>query len=602
MKSATKSAPAYLVRTPYSYCFRYIVPADLREVVGKVEIRYSLKTGYLGKAKALAGELAGKVRRLFVDIRGIIGNERGCITVGKGKVVSGKDLTPELIQELVAGWVRETLKEEEDTRINPVKPVTEDYLDDRYEAFDYVQTLHKEDLGLSRHAESMAHRVDILLQENGIIIDKASDPYLKLCREMLKASIKVLEVEKQRTFADYSSGTDEEVVASIVPSQAVQPQQPASLSPPLAASDQPLSISLQDLISEYQDERVKAGRWKEGTIRTYQPFFAAMTQALGADTIVNTITRQQMVDYKRLLSALPPGFARLNEYCDISGLTIQDVQGKHHDKQMDITTLRSYIQMAESVFAFGVRNGYLDKNPAEGLKPPKKKQAREQRQAFDDDDLHNMFHGETYTNDLHKQPYQFWLPILGLYTGCRLEELCQLYIEDVKEVEGLWCLDINSDKDKSLKNESSDRMVPLHPLLVDTLDFPGFVESAKAKGQERIFHELKKQSGDYGHYASRWFARFKEKAGIDMTPNKKVFHSFRHNFTDTLFKNMVMETIIEELTGRAGKTETTRRYAKGYNIKDLHAVIAEKLNYPLDLSHLKASRWVVVKGVASCKG
>ena len=95
--------------------------------------------------------------------------------------------------------------------------------------------------------------------------------------------------------------------------------------------------------------------------------------------------------------------------------------------------------MAESVFSFGVRNGYMETNPAEGLKPPKKKQAREQREAFDGDDFQKLFRSEQYTDDKHKQPYQFWLPILALYTGCRLEELCQLYVEDVKPVDGIWC-------------------------------------------------------------------------------------------------------------------------------------------------------------------
>ena len=41
---------------------------------------------------------------------------------------------------------------------------------------------------------------------------------------------------------------------------------------------------------------------------------------------------------------------------------------------------------------------------------------------------------------------------------------------------------------------------------------------------------------------------------------KKTFHSFRHTVTDTLWKAMVQESIIEELTGRAGKTQTSRRY------------------------------------------
>ena len=46
MKTSFKS-PNYLIRNPYSYCFRMIVPKDLRNVVGKSELRYTLKTGYL---------------------------------------------------------------------------------------------------------------------------------------------------------------------------------------------------------------------------------------------------------------------------------------------------------------------------------------------------------------------------------------------------------------------------------------------------------------------------------------------------------------------------------------------------------------------------
>ena len=50
MKVATKS-PNYRFRSPYSYCFRLIVPKDLQPYIGKNELRYSLKTGYIGLAK-----------------------------------------------------------------------------------------------------------------------------------------------------------------------------------------------------------------------------------------------------------------------------------------------------------------------------------------------------------------------------------------------------------------------------------------------------------------------------------------------------------------------------------------------------------------------
>ncbi len=64
MKPCSKS-PNYLVRNHYSYCFRINVPKDLQKVVGKKELRYSLKTGYCTDAKYKARILSGQVQLIF---------------------------------------------------------------------------------------------------------------------------------------------------------------------------------------------------------------------------------------------------------------------------------------------------------------------------------------------------------------------------------------------------------------------------------------------------------------------------------------------------------------------------------------------------------
>jgi hypothetical protein len=51
MKPITGS-PSYLIRNPYSYCFRMKVPKDLQGIVGKKEIRYSLHTGYVSATQS----------------------------------------------------------------------------------------------------------------------------------------------------------------------------------------------------------------------------------------------------------------------------------------------------------------------------------------------------------------------------------------------------------------------------------------------------------------------------------------------------------------------------------------------------------------------
>lgn len=68
MPRITRS-PAYLIRNPHSYCFRMNVPKDLRPLIRKRELRYSLRTGYLGTAKMKARLLASRVQLLFREIR-----------------------------------------------------------------------------------------------------------------------------------------------------------------------------------------------------------------------------------------------------------------------------------------------------------------------------------------------------------------------------------------------------------------------------------------------------------------------------------------------------------------------------------------------------
>ena len=78
-----------------------------------------------------------------------------------------------------------------------------------------------------------------------------------------------------------------------------------------------------------------------------------------------------------------------------------------------------------------------------------------------------------------------------------------------------------------------------------------------------------------------------------ITDQKKTFHSFRHNATDYLMRNLVQESLVEELNGRAGKTESSRTYFKGHRSDVLFKECISKLKYEVDLSHLKQSKHVV---------
>jgi integrase len=353
------------------------------------------------------------------------------------------------------------------------------------------------------------------------------------------------------------------------------------------------SISLKELIENYWKESLRSNRWSAGTIKEYKNGYKVLTDFLGSETSVRKIGYKELQVYKEMLMKLPTNFSRSEKY---RGMTLKDVlESKEIEGELSVSAINRYIMNAQSVFTYGVRNNHMGFNPAEGLQLPKMKNPSEERAIFDDQDLIRIFHSDQYLEDEFVQPYMFWLPLLALFTGCRIEELCQLFCSDVAQYEGIWCLDINNDGEKKLKTKSSKRVIPLHPSLIEPLNFPGYAQKQAENGQERVFHELKKFSDDYSHAASKWFnERYKARIGLVVKEGeKKSFHSFRHTFDNHLKQKMVAPDVLKEIMGHAVQSESMGRYGKPYVAKVLNEQAILKLDYGLNLNHLKSSKFVV---------
>jgi len=160
-----------------------------------------------------------------------------------------------------------------------------------------------------------------------------------------------------------------------------------------------------------------------------------------------------------------------------------------------------------------------------------------------------------------------------MLSGLRLDEACQLYKEDIKEVEGIWCLDVNDSKDKKLKNLSSKRLVPVHPKLIDM----GLIEYVQKCKTERLWPNLKwcKING-YSNSLGKWYQRFNRQHITD--DPFKTFHSLRHAFADSLKQQGIQKELIAELMGHSQESITMGRYGKRYMPEVLLEVV-KKLDY-----------------------
>lgn len=221
-----------------------------------------------------------------------------------------------------------------------------------------------------------------------------------------------------------------------------------------------------------------------------------------------------------------------------------------------------------------MREGYCARNPFDGMRVRQRRKQSEERSAFNSEDLKLLFSKQTYALPTSNKPDQYWLPLLGLYTGARLSELCQLYVDDVVSVNGIDCLHIRADKpDQRLKTPSSERLIPLHSKLKQ-LGFLEYVERLRTTQPGRVFPRLSRhKKHGYGAGASKWFARVRERLGLRENGINKDFHSFRHTLADHLKQKGLAEELVAGLLGHQAGGITFNRYGKDYRPETLLPVI-----------------------------
>lgn len=245
---------------------------------------------------------------------------------------------------------------------------------------------------------------------------------------------------------------------------------------------------------------------------------------------------------------------------------------------------------------------------AERRKMKSSRRADEARDTLTENELKAIFSAPWFKSgrgQLTKQgtyrtfsPFRYWLPLLGLFTGGgRISELCQLHLNDIRQAEdGTWYVDINDDtEDKTLKTDWSRRKVPLHQALLD-LGFDKWLAALHLNGYTRVFPELKRDPDKgYGAAATKWFTTYMASLGIPRD-GKKVFHSFRHTYTNALPEE-TPDRIRRQLTGHArGKDihDTTYR-------KDVDPAVAAQYVQRLAIKLPPITTFDIEAGLAATK-
>jgi integrase len=318
---------------------------------------------------------------------------------------------------------------------------------------------------------------------------------------------------------------------------------PSVESSPTIEPQQTTSKLMKHVLEEYTQLNRK--KWKQGTLDKYALISSRINTRFG-NKPAHSITPEMITTWRDKLSEVSDG---------------------HAD---------NHIIYLSSVLKFATRRKYCYFNPAEGqlFKSQSKvtnKEAKKRRVRYDDGEVIKIFNLILESESPHgDNAHRFWVPLIGMLSGLRLDEICQLYVSDVKaefcdnaDSQKILYFDINDELDKNLKTADSQRHVPIHPELLKW-GFHEYVYELQQKGEKRVFPNLKKTKKGYSNAVQKWFSRW-NREHITADP-KKVFHSLRHSFSNALKQSGAHPYLISEVLGHKVYNISSELYAEKYNL------------------------------------
>ena len=452
--------------------------------------------------------------------------------------------------------------------------------DEEWEAFharEYrKQTL--EDLSQSR-LTSAEPDADALLLEHGVSLEKTSALYKQLCRASL------------RGLADFYVNAEMIVKGDLENPALTFSQLQTSTLQPQEINPIRTGITFEEAIKKYlTDHQSSWGEKQFKSVKAKLNYFldyANEEDGLSPQQrLLSSVTTAQARAYKEHLQTTPTNAKK--KYPHLSPLAAVHAAAEDNAPLLGITSQNNYLQSLSTLYSFAARElDYKGDNPFKGRSNSKaaKRKQREERNPLSKDHLKQLFQSPLFSGCkslaschrpgslLPKESHKYWVPLIALYTGMRMQEILQLYVVDVYQTRDIWVFDINQNhSDQKLKNQQSKRLVPIHDGLIDM----GFLEFLKTRKSERLFEDAKLSNDKtYSHSFSKWFSRYMSHIGIKT--KKTSFHSLRHNVKDFFRQIGESDELSENFMGRTTGT-TGEAYGSGYSIERYHSAI-NKINF-----------------------
>lgn len=246
---------------------------------------------------------------------------------------------------------------------------------------------------------------------------------------------------------------------------------------------------------------------------------------------------------------------------------IEDRVAKARIVRISATTLKRHQMAIQAILEYAKSRNLVASNPFKGrvftdaeVKRRKRTEARVERKGWGDD-IQTLLKTKVFREPLDTpgEPL-FWAPLIAMFAGLRLEEICQLRVRDFGTEDGVQYVAVQNEIGSQFtKSENSIRRVPLHHALIE-IGLPQLVDLRKQEGMSRLFPQMtrSKSKGTMSAIMSKRFGYYRRSVGI--TDDFLDFHALRTEFHVRLARAGVPDFVRKGLMGHEQTDVTHEAY------------------------------------------
>ncbi len=212
----------------------------------------------------------------------------------------------------------------------------------------------------------------------------------------------------------------------------------------ITSSSAPLDMPfLSDVKRTFLEDKRRGGK-STGALEEQFKAIDDFLEIIGSKPI-DAYGKKDVREYLDVIQSIPPNAQKKLEFRNLGLKAVSERARDLHSPGPNIKTTHKKFDAISALFKWlGRHYDHMPPNPFDGMRPQERTNVRDERNPFTTDELKKIFSAPPYAgaqsrsrwlqpgNMILKDMGRYWLPLIALYTGCRLGEIMQMTKSDVK--------------------------------------------------------------------------------------------------------------------------------------------------------------------------